>query len=486
MARNSCSESLRSSGPLLLRIPYCPRIEQFMSLSLAAEPRRKGLFEPIYWSQSRSGHPTHPLLPLLFPQPLPVVCLVNREEILRGRLDSGVSNVNLSELQFLRNLEPRTADRHSDAGDFSVGTKLLGSVIAVYDGELLLSIQRGSIESNPTSPSASRPSSFIPSRPLSMNEEPGNAEQRVSRTPSIRVKTGPIERKPSVARRSSLPSISRRPAFVSQDSSPETPLRAAVHGGTVDRLVDLLVHGLQGVSVAIADDNGEMPLRESKTRDLVVNHNDFARIWWNVFRSFVTPLVFFEVSALLYTSIYYTDVPFQLMQKRYIGPRSPRQSLSVQDCLGLIHKRSQVIDVMGEWIFQGGGAQDVLDDVQLFNTVSSFLRTPSNHLLQGSALDDPKVHQAWDVLQQRRNSFASSFNSQTMRPTNRDVSNVKLPIGNPKARNLGKEPPDIDRISPEQLVENLDAMAAATFSNVSEEVSAFVSTFLRFLTKRSR
>lgn len=274
-----------------------------MSLSLAAEPRRKGLFEPIYWSQSRSGHPTHPLLPLLFPQPLPVVCLVNREEIWRGRLDSGVSNVNLSELPFLRNLEPRPADRRSNAGNdllaSSVGTKLLGSVIAIYDGELLLTIQRGGIESNPSSPTASRPSSFAPSRPLSVTEEPGNAEQRVSRTPSIRVKTGPIERKPSVARRSSLPSISQRPMFVPQDSSLETPLRAAVHAGTVDRLVDILVHGLQGVSVSIADDNGEMPLRESKTRDLVVNHGDFARIWWNVFRSFVTPLVFFEVSILL-------------------------------------------------------------------------------------------------------------------------------------------------------------------------------------------
>lgn len=160
------------------------------------------------------------------------------------------------------------------------------------------------------------------------------------------------------------------------------------------------------------------------------------------------------------------------MQKRYTGSRSPRQSLTVQECLDLTRKRSQVIDVMGEWMLQGGGAQDVLDDVQLFNTVRSFLSNPSNHLLQSSALDDPKVRQAWDVLQQSRDSFASSFNSQTMRPTSRDVSNTKLPISNSKARNLGKEPPDIDRISPEQLIENLDAMAAAAFSNVSEEVRA--------------
>ncbi len=65
--------------------------------------------------------------------------------------------------------------------------------------------------------------------------------------------------------------------------------------GTLDRLVEVLAHGLPGVSVSIADDNGEMPLREGKTRDVKLDRSDFASVWWNVFRSFVSPLVFFEV-----------------------------------------------------------------------------------------------------------------------------------------------------------------------------------------------
>jgi hypothetical protein len=89
------------------------------------------------------------------------------------------------------------------------------------------------------------------------------------------------------------------------ESSSEPPLRVLVHAGTVDRLVDILIYGLQGVSVSVADDNGEMSLREGKTRDLTVNHKDFARVWWTVFRTFVTPLAFFEVSSHICCPYFY-------------------------------------------------------------------------------------------------------------------------------------------------------------------------------------
>jgi len=64
----------------------------------------------------------------------------------------------------------------------------------------------------------------------------------------------------------------------------------------MNALVTVLAHGLRNVSVSVADDNGEMTLKEGMTRELVVDRMEFARVWWNVFRSFLTPLVFFEVS----------------------------------------------------------------------------------------------------------------------------------------------------------------------------------------------
>ena len=108
-----------------------------------------------------------------------------------------------------------------------------------------------------------------------------------------------MDRKASLARRSSLPSISQRASVVLQEHPSERPVRVVVKAGTLERLVEVLAHGLPGISVSIADDNGEMPLREGVARDIRLDRSDFASIWWNVYRSFVTPLVFFEVRGFL-------------------------------------------------------------------------------------------------------------------------------------------------------------------------------------------
>ena len=90
--------------------------------------------------------------------------------------------------------------------------------------------------------------------------------------------------------------------MVASEAPSERPLRVVVQAATLERLVDVLVHGLQGVSVSVADDNGEMPLTDRKTREVKVDMDDFSQVWWSVFRSFVTPQVLFEVSQLSMTT----------------------------------------------------------------------------------------------------------------------------------------------------------------------------------------
>lgn len=267
-----------------------------MSLSLAAEPRRKGLFEPFFWSRAPPGqsHPTL-LLPLLFPEPLPTVSLIDRNQILRGRVESDASDIhNLRGMDALhpdrrRPTERPTPNLHS--GFIALGQG--GTVIPVYNGDLLLVVQSVVSDKNADSrPSSSRGTS----RPSSSVDH--GMEKGVSRNPSIRVKPGSshgLDRKTSVARRNSLPSLSQRQSFVLSEPSSEPPLRVVVQAGTLNMLINVLVHGLHNVSVSVADDNGEMSLRERPTRELLVNREEFANVWWNVFRSFVTPIAFFEV-----------------------------------------------------------------------------------------------------------------------------------------------------------------------------------------------
>ena len=60
--------------------------------------------------------------------------------------------------------------------------------------------------------------------------------------------------------------------LIPPQSSSEWPLRVKVKASTLERLVDVLLHRLQCVSVTFSDDNGKMPLRDGKHRDLKANH----------------------------------------------------------------------------------------------------------------------------------------------------------------------------------------------------------------------
>ena len=272
-----------------------------MSLSLAAEPKRKGLFEPYYWTpkpSSSSGQaPGQSLLPLLFPEPLPSLHLLDRTQLVRGRVDSDASdvfNIRASPDHQRSGSHPQQQQPQRNRDHLSQQ----GTVIPVYNGELLLVVQKVA-ESTPSS----RPTSYATSRPSSSIDDASIIvpDKTISRSPSIRVKPSSsqsLERKTSVAKRSSLPSLSHRPNFVITEPSTNPPLRVVVRAGTCSVLVKILVQGLTGVSVSVADDNGEMSLREGISRELVLDRSEFARMWWNVFRSFVTPLAFFEVGDL--------------------------------------------------------------------------------------------------------------------------------------------------------------------------------------------
>ncbi|KIK60980.1 hypothetical protein GYMLUDRAFT_43514 [Collybiopsis luxurians FD-317 M1] len=454
------------------------RVDQFMSLSLAAEPKRKGLYEPFYWTKA-GGHSssTAPLLPLLFPEPLPTITLLDRSQLARGRVDSEPADI-----QHLRAIDGhlRPEDRKPISGADGAFAVLNhgGTTIPVYNGDLLLVVQNSSVESSSTG--GSRPSSLVRSRPPSSADmdtsflDGNKSEKPVGRTPSIRVKPGSsagLERKSSVAKRSSLPSLSQRQPLTLAENSSEPPLRVLVRAGTLDRLVYVLVHGLHSVSVSVADDNGEMSLRVGMTRELLLDHKEFSRVWWNVFRSFVTPLIFFE-----------------LLRKNYIKSQPSGSPPLPDQYLSTISSKSQVLETIKIWLTKGGGAQDVLDDPQLFQALRAFFASSSDHIIHSSpaTFEDSDVRQAWDALTESRQAVERLLRTQTMRPSNSrtmPVSRNTVTTSESRVRNLStREPPDIDRMSPEEFVDNIDGMAFAAFNNVTEEDLYITSDLLEVQT----
>jgi hypothetical protein len=176
------------------------------------------------------------------------------------------------------------------------------------------------------------------------------------------------------------------------------------------------------------------------------------------------------------------EAPPQLLRKIYSNTQPAGSSPSAFDHLHVTRTRNEVLVTIQEWLTIGGGAQDILDDVQLFNTVQSFLEIQTEQQQYMVKSDDNNpivVEQAWESLvEETKRSLRLTFMSQTMRPTiSRGFHNNLRPQGNnnnnrgARTRNISaREPPDLDRMAPEDFVDNLEGMAGAAFSNVTQEV----------------
>ena len=162
------------------------------------------------------------------------------------------------------------------------------------------------------------------------------------------------------------------------------------------------------------------------------------------------------------------------MRKIYSSAQSAGSSPSASDHLLVARTRNEVLVTIQEWLTIGGGAQDILDDVQLFNATQSFLEIQNEQYMVKSDDNPIAVEQAWLSLAETKRSLRLTFMSQTMRPTISRGFDGLRPQGNnrgARTRNIStRDPPDLDRMDPEDFVDNLDGMAGAAFSNVTQEV----------------
>jgi hypothetical protein len=432
-------------------------VDNFMSLSLAAENRRQGMFEPFFWQRSGSAsglHANSALIPLFFVDPLPSVSFLDRAVLLRGRCDSdGPEGQLLPTInQPLYGLDSSQVSFHrrSYLGDNSPLTG--GTVIPAYNSDLLLVVQP-----NPEPPKLdSRPSSRPPS---SAGSHTGPDKPIMSRQTSIRVKPGSsqvLDRKTSVSRRNSLPLLSQRSNILVSETTVGPSLRVQVQAGTLNALVNILVFGLQNMCVSVSDDNGETSLREGKTRELMLDRVEYENLWWLVFRSFITPLVFFE-----------------LLKKLYVTCKNDGYSLPILEASNVTIIRCHVLDTMKSWLTVGGGAQDTLDDPQLYSAVQTFINSSVDHVIPKSDDTDQGTNACHDTaaLDEARQSLSSVFKSQTMRSSHRIMT---LPnstsLNGSRMRSMStRDIPDIDRVNVEEFLDNLDGMIFAAFNNIGLE-----------------
>lgn len=158
------------------------------------------------------------------------------------------------------------------------------TIFRLFGGEIIVKVAK--------EPQDSRPNSILDNGPT--------LTRKPSKALGIRVTpASTLERKPSAARRQSLPLLtSSRLASAEPPVNPtlkDLSVRVVIIAGTVERLVDVLVRGLDYVTAATADDNGETTLRDRKSRSMRLDQTEFSKTWWNTYRSFVTPDIFVMV-----------------------------------------------------------------------------------------------------------------------------------------------------------------------------------------------
>jgi len=147
---------------------------------------------------------------------------------------------------------------------------------------------------------------------------------------------------------------------------------------------------------------------------------------------------------------------FQLLRKRFLQLQySAIQSVSTDGP----DPRLRIVHVMCEWILSGSGALDLLDDPELFTTWYRFLDQTVGDLARNPPADTTLLPKLTEL---RR---VSDLHTQSpMWSVAQDEVDGDYPTRNDKH---GTGPPDIDSVSPEDLVDNLNSIAWAVMSLVT-------------------
>ena len=170
-----------------------------------------------------------------------------------------------------------------------------------------------------------------------------------------------------------------------------------------------------------------------------------------------------------------SDARYQLLRKRYVAAQIKSSTPAPGELATIVRTRSEVLETIGRWLHDGGGAQDALDDLQLYSAMRSFFRHPTDHLPPATAnADDPSIQHGFSLVRDNLKGVISAFTAQTFRPIMRVVPALEAATDSTSALapTFSADPPNVDQLDPAELVSNLDAMALC---NLNERAAEFAS-----------
>jgi hypothetical protein len=157
------------------------------------------------------------------------------------------------------------------------------------------------------------------------------------------------------------------------------------------------------------------------------------------------------------------------MLLRLFDTTLPSAALFNRDHTDDANLRLSILTVLSDWITQGGGAQDLLDNPDICREMRHFLHNDEKHAVPEGVSKESVDRPAWEEVQDLRKSLVVSFERLIRRPSLRALI-VHEP--GPFERVYGPHPPDIDHIGVEDLIGCLDAIGATAFRYVQPDVSS--------------
>jgi hypothetical protein len=157
----------------------------------------------------------------------------------------------------------------------------------------------------------------------------------------------------------------------------------------------------------------------------------------------------------------------QLLRKEYIGvPVTPETSPMVEG----LRVRTAVLGVIDSWIRVGGGALDILNNIELRTTVAAFLSSDI-HAVSAEETEEYEVAELHTTYTSALDSLHLLVRTHLPRPPIHDDSPAGDGSGDVSESVSGvRGLPNIDAISVQALVDQIDLFAQTVLSPVLEEV----------------
>ncbi|PWN20631.1 hypothetical protein BCV69DRAFT_282852 [Microstroma glucosiphilum] len=286
-----------------------------------------------------------------------------------------------------------------------------------------------------------------------------------------------------MSKRSSLPA-SQRSSMVDAFVSVQVVVKAA----SLERLVDILVLGVSDLTVTLSDDNGEIPLQSARRSKLSMDVHAFRTSFLATYRSTCTPIVLFEFLRKRFLAAVNAAKEMSSMPQGANTSRFPSWSMfpvsSAKSEAGLdsadrdyaARVRSGVVSILTVWTQRH--TQDFLDFPELLAAFDAFIGQQEESLQGATSVTtaskgDTDLSKAVAALQE----VASTLRVNMLRINTRTQFKLEgPPLKEPSPNDEGMidgqtaiERGDFDAAGPLQIVEHLECVASVFFDKISEK-----------------